>query len=47
MSKLTALALAYFIIWTLIFLYTVVLGQREKQIKRELELIKEALNKRS
>jgi len=47
MDKLTALTLAYFVIWTLIFLYTLVLGQRQKQINKELNLIKEALDKRS
>ncbi|GAV23624.1 CcmD family protein [Carboxydothermus pertinax] len=47
MDKLTALALAYFVIWTLIFLYTLVLGQRQKQINKELTLIKDVLNKRS
>jgi len=46
MNKLFALTLAYFIIWTLIFLYTLVLGQRQKQIKKDLDLIKDALERR-
>lgn len=40
-TKMTYLFMAYSVIWTLIAGYVVVLGKRQKQLKKEIELLEE------
>jgi CcmD family protein len=37
------LVAAYSLIWGLIFIYTVVLGNRQKKLLREVEMLRQAL----
>lgn len=40
-KKMTYLFMAYSVIWTLIAGYVVVLGRRQKELKKELQLLEE------
>jgi CcmD family protein len=40
-KKMTYLFMAYSVIWTLIAGYVVVLGKRQKELKKELQLLEE------